>query len=179
MALSLTALDRFRRAPLPAGYLSNVRTLYSPVDDVHGALALVLRSAQSSLDVAMYGFDDEEFAGILLEKMRDPGIRVTLTLDSSQAGGVHERRLLAAQGYPATLVATGRSEFGAIMHQKLVVADRRIRVSGSTNWSDSGERKQDNEATFIDDELIAVEAAQRIAEIHAHMLQAAAGKPVG
>lgn len=174
----LTLLDGFRREQLPVGYLANVRTLYSPVDDVHGALLLLLKSARSSLDVGMYGFDDEELAGVLLEKMRDENVKVTLTLDSSQAGGVHERKLLADEGFPATSVAVGRSERGAIMHMKCVVVDRRIRISGSTNWSDGGERLQDNEMTVIADELIAGEAADRIGEIHEHMLRAAAGKPV-
>lgn len=173
-SLDLTVLDRFRREQLPDGYLPFVRTLYSPVDDVHGALVLLLKSATSSLDVAMYGFDDEELAGVLLEKMRSENVRVTLTLDSSQAGGVHERKLLAGEDFPSTSVAVGRSEKNAIMHMKCIVVDRKIRISGSTNWSDGGEREQDNEFTVIANEKIAGEAADRIGEIHAHMLRAAA-----
>lgn len=169
MTFDLTLLDQFRKTPLPAGYLADVRTLYSPKDDVHAALAMLLGSAKVRLHIAMYGFDDEELAGIVLAAMANPDVTVSLTLDSSQAGGVHERKLLTSENYPATSVSTGRSEFGDIMHLKMIVADD-IRISGSTNWSNGGERKQDNELTVVSNKLIADEAAGRIAEIHAWQL---------
>jgi phosphatidylserine/phosphatidylglycerophosphate/cardiolipin synthase-like enzyme len=105
--------------------------------------------------------------------MQAPSVSVSLTFDSSQASGVHERKLLAGVNYPATSIAVGRSERGAIMHMKCIVVDD-IRISGSTNWSSGGESLQDNELTIISNALIANEAAGRIAEIHAWMLARAA-----
>lgn len=169
----LTELDAFRKTPLPPNYPANVRTLYSPKDDIHAALLKIIKAAEHRLVVAMYGLDDEALAAALLEQMKNPAVQVILTLDSSQAGGVHERTLLADMAFPATSVAVGRSERGAIMHLKMLVADD-VRVSGSTNWSDGGESKQDNELTVVADKIVADEAADRIAEIHAWMLTHAA-----
>jgi phosphatidylserine/phosphatidylglycerophosphate/cardiolipin synthase-like enzyme len=124
--------------------------LYSPVDKVHEALVTVLASAEHSVVVAMYGFDDDELAEILREKLEDPNVFVSVTLDRSQAGGVHERELLAKFRHEdmGNSIAIGTSEKGAIMHRKMAIVDGLWLIAGSTNWSASGESKQDNELTI-------------------------------
>jgi phosphatidylserine/phosphatidylglycerophosphate/cardiolipin synthase-like enzyme len=166
----LGALDQYSASGFPPGYNPLSRTFYSPVDQVHMALRDVAASASVSLIVAVYGFDDDELAQIIHDKIAVPGLFVQLSLDSSQAAGVHERAILAKQDYPETSIAIGRSERGAIMHMKALIVDGLYLCDGSTNWSTSGESLQDNQLTIIQDPLACAKARARVDSVHDSML---------
>jgi hypothetical protein len=113
-------------------------------DDVHDVLKHVLSRASVSLYLNMFGFDDDELNDILMAKALDPQITMLITLDKSQAGGVHEKKLLdsdIAKNPSAfnTHFVTGQSATHQISHTKGFVADGRVGGEGSTNWSASGE----------------------------------------
>ncbi len=122
-------------------------------DDVHDILKHVLSRVSVSLYLNMFGFDDEELNDILMKIALDNSITMLVTLDKSQAGGRHEKRLLDADrehnlALFNTHVVTqlhlheiviGQSATHQISHTKGFVADGRVAGEGSTNWSDAGE----------------------------------------
>jgi hypothetical protein len=176
VTLTIGDLDQFKAqgyAP-PTGYPSNMRTFYSPWDDVHGALKAVLGATTSSLVVAMYGYDDDELADMIAGFLDNARIYCQISLDKSQAGGVHERAILAKYKHEMTgnSVAVGTSERSAIMHRKMAIVNGVWRISGSTNWSDSGESKQDNELTVVCDAAVCAEARPVLDLEHDKMLAA-------
>ena len=113
-------------------------------DDVHDILKYVLSRASVSLYLNMFGFDDDELNDILMKQALDPSITMMITLDKSQAGGAHEKKLLdsdIAQNPTKfnTYFVIGQSETHQISHTKGFVADGKVGGEGSTNWSTSGE----------------------------------------
>lgn len=164
------------------GYPEDIRTFYSPVDDVHGVLVALLSSTQQSLVLNMYGYDDDELNDIILEKLEDERIYIQMSLDKSQAGGVHEKQLLAKWQHDliGNSIAIGESTKGAISHMKIVIIDGVYTVRGSTNWSLTGEDKQDNELTIHSNAVIAAETRAELDRNHDAMLkQMAAARLAG
>jgi phosphatidylserine/phosphatidylglycerophosphate/cardiolipin synthase-like enzyme len=160
--VQIADLDQYKLQPYTADaeYPAILRTFYSPIDDVHGALKALIGSCQRSLVVAMYGYDDDELAAMIDGLLKNSAIYVQITLDRSQAGGVHEKALLTKYAHEMTgnSVAIGSSERGAIMHRKMVIVDGVWRLTGSTNWSTSGETLQDNELTVTQSASACAEA---------------------
>jgi phosphatidylserine/phosphatidylglycerophosphate/cardiolipin synthase-like enzyme len=132
----------------------------------------VIQCAGHSVLANHYGFDDDEISDLLHSKSADPEIAFFLNLDSSQAGGVHERKILEAwQDHVGSSVAIGRSIKGAISHLKVTVIDGLYVVSGSTNLSLSGESKQDNELRITRNALMAARYSAVILLNHTAMQQ--------
>lgn len=177
MALpSLSVLDKYKVTPFPPGYPETARTFYSPVDNVHGALSDLVQSTSRSLVIAMYGYDDDRLNQVIQQQLSSGTVYVQMSMDSSQASGVHEKDLLAhlakwENQKAGNSIAIGKSEKGAIMHLKLVIVDGLDVITGSTNWSTSGESLQDNQLTVIRDPLVAAEARARVDIIHDSMLK--------
>ena len=157
-------------------------------DDVHDVLKHVLSRVSVSLYLNMFGYDDEELNDILMAKAKDPSVTMLITLDKSQAGGVHEKQLLDADraldgGLAAfnTHFVIGQSATHQISHTKGFVADSKVGGEGSTNWSTAGEgtfvvhgaaggagfKAQNNTQTiFTDPDAVSRFQAQLIAEHH-------------
>jgi len=164
----ISVLDQFADLPVPPGYPTDRRTLFSPVDRVHDALLFILGSAQTSIDLAMYAFTDPALVTTLTQAATH-GVSVRLTLDSSQFKDDDERvklaSLLSAAGVD---VSIGTSEKGAIMHLKSGVVDGTVYFTGSTNWSDSGEELQDNSLSVAISPAEAAQFTARFSAIHAY-----------
>lgn len=163
---------------LPVGYPQNIRRLFAPIDDVHGAIVTFCGACRLSMASAMYGWDDDEVDQLFRDKLETSHIPVQLSLDSTQAAGVHEAALLkkwSAQEI-GNSVAIGHSVHGAISHDKVIVIDGILTILGSTNLSTSAETKQNNECVFVLDPIFATETRSRIDQIHDEMLKQMAAK---
>lgn len=160
-------LDQYK----PAGFgpdwpTRRYKRFWSPDDDVHGALTHLVSSATRTIDCAMFGWDDDDLDGLFRKAWLDGTVSVRLCLDRTQAGGVHEKALLQkwngiGHGNPPFVI--GQSRLHAISHLKLLVVDGLYTVQGSTNWSTSGETKQNNEASFYRDFAVAQDAVWKVA----------------
>lgn len=113
-------------------------------DDVHGIMLALLRHETMALKFNQFGYDDKEVNEAIVELMANPNVAVQGTLDRTQAGGVHERKLLA--GNVANdpdfynSIAIGMSATHQISHTKGgVLVAQGLAWESSTNWSAAGE----------------------------------------
>lgn len=113
-------------------------------DDVHGILLSLLTQETLEFDFNMFGFDDQELNDAIMALLKSPSIHVQGTLDKSQAGGVHEKTILAADETNdptfSNSIAIGESGTHQISHTKGgILVSQGLWFEGSTNWSASGE----------------------------------------
>ena len=157
--LNSFALDDLAPFKATHGFLpgasQQVRYFHAGRDDIHGLVKFLLSRTQHSLALSMYGYDDDDLNDMVLGLMQNPAIVVTITLDKSQAGGAHERKLLDLDRQKLvaefnTHFAIGQSEFGhQILHTKGFVIDGILGCEGSVNWSSAGE------GTFVSNREVA------------------------
>jgi phosphatidylserine/phosphatidylglycerophosphate/cardiolipin synthase-like enzyme len=163
-------------------YPDDFRTFWAPRDDIHGMLLALLMSAQRSIVLNMFGYDDDEFDEVIRAKLADSQVYVQISLDSRQAGSSkHEKAILEKWSNDAfgNSIAVGTSSKRAISHLKILIVDGIYTVRGSTNWSLSGETKQDNELTLSRDAVIAAETRAVLDINHDWMLKQMAAKNLG
>jgi phosphatidylserine/phosphatidylglycerophosphate/cardiolipin synthase-like enzyme len=160
------------------GYPDDQRTFFAPRDDIHGLLVALLGSAQHSIVVNMFGYDDDQLNQIIQGKLGDEKVYVQMSLDRSQASGAHEKQILAkwANNAFGNSIAIGTSSVhNAISHLKIVIVDGVYTVKGSTNWSLSGEQHQDNELTLSRNAVVAAETRAILDLNHDFMLKQMVG----
>jgi len=140
----LAVLGQFTPAGvLTPGYLESY-LFFVGKDDVHGILHYLLTNEKLAFKFNMFGFDDVQLNDDILNMIKNSSMRVQGTLDRSQAGGVHEKKLLDLDetNNPDFLnsIAIGESATHMISHTKGgVLIGQGLWFEGSTNWSNSGE----------------------------------------
>lgn len=142
---TLSILGKFT----PEGHLTpgygNSYLFFVGRDDVHGILLHLITNEKLSLKLNMFGFDDQELNDAILALFKIPSIHVQISLDKSQAGGVHEKAILSADAAQdsadfANSFCILQSATHQISHTKGgVLASQGVYFEGSTNWSSSGE----------------------------------------
>lgn len=114
-------------------------------DDVHSILLYLIQHEKLSFKMNMFGYDDPELNDAIIALFKDPSIHIQISLDKSQAGGVHEKQLIAADEAQdpiefANSFTILQSATHQISHTKGgVLASQALYFEGSTNWSIGGE----------------------------------------
>jgi phosphatidylserine/phosphatidylglycerophosphate/cardiolipin synthase-like enzyme len=162
------------------GYPPDTRTFYAPRDKVHELLVSLLDSAQNSLVLNMYGYTDTTLDDIIRRKLKDEQVYVQMSLDSSQVGSKSTKGILKKWNNEGigNSIAIGNSQEHAISYLKVLIVDGVYTVTGSTNWSPSGQEKQDNQLTLSRNAVIAAEARAVLDRNHDYMLKQMANKRI-
>lgn len=172
-------LSQYKANPFLPGYPDDFKTFFSPGDPgIHALIVDLIKSAQNSIVLNLFGFDDEEADAAIREKLDNEHVYVQISLDRSQAGGVHEKAILAqwSQLDATNSIAIGTSVHHAISHLKVCIVDGIYTITGSTNWSLSGEQLQDNQLTLHRNAVVAAEYRAVLDINHSVMLKQMAAR---
>lgn len=120
----------------------------SDFKDLSQVLVRLVERARQTVDLAAYDFDLENVAQALIALHRQ-GVQVRVVTDSDnmdEAGA----RLVRKASIP--VVEDGRT---ALMHDKFVVVDGQVVLTGSWNFTENGTYKNDNNTLVITSTLLA------------------------
>lgn len=121
--------------------------------DAKSRLIEVIRSAQKTLDMAIYSFTDSDIASELISA-ENRGVSVRVISDKEQSAGKYQKTVLDSlkqAGIPIRIdTHTG------LMHLKVTIADAKTVTTGSFNYTNAAETKNDEVFVVLND----VSAAQ-------------------
>jgi len=120
-----------------AAYPAQVDVYFSPNGGCQDAVAAQLRAARTSIDVAVYSFTANRLASIL-DSAATRGVRVRVVTDRQQAGSDYSVAARPGRKFPLRIGAGG-----GYMHNKLAIIDDSVCITGSYNWSEVAETRND------------------------------------
>ena len=134
---------------------------FSPDDGVAGHIVDLVNNANESIYFLAYSFTSDAIGAAIIERSQ-AGIFVTGVMDESQirsnTGTEYDPFLQAG----ITILKDGNS---GLMHNKVIIIDRKIVITGSYNFSKSAETKNDENVIVIHNPEVAEKYLQEFEKI--------------
>ena len=108
--------------------------------DQEKLLIEVIKSAKSTLDIAIYSLTDPDIVGAIKDAKKR-GVSVRIITDKQQAGGKTQTealKLLGSAGIPIKI-----NSHSGLMHLKITIVDKKVATTGSFNYSKSASESND------------------------------------
>ena len=120
-----------------------VHNLFTPEDDVRGALVAEMNRATNEIAIMAFSFTDKDITAACREAL-GRGVKVVIVLDSGMATHPSANtKELEAMG------ANIRLSPGILLHHKVIVVDRQTVVLGSANFSAGAFDKNDENVLIV------------------------------
>lgn len=133
-----------------SNYYSEV--FFCPEDNCSEQLISHIESAQDEIVIAIYSFTHDEISSALMGA-KERGVLVKIIFDNQQAGNQYsEDEKLSEFGIPIKI----KSGSG-YMHNKFIVIDRKKVLTGSFNYSQNADTKNDENLVLLVSEILAKE----------------------
>ena len=151
---------RFKAGDIP------VEVYFSPDDGVMDILLEEVASAREEIVFFGYSFTSDPLAQALVEKARQ-GVRVMGVFDSDMviANTGSDYKWLLGAGLPVC-----RDGEAGLMHNKVIIIDQQVVITGSYNFTSSAERFNDENVLILHDPHLAELYLAEFTDINAHCL---------
>jgi len=138
-----------------ASVTGRIDVYFSPNGGCRDAMLSRIRSADSTIDAAIYTFTSPEIAAAL-DSAAARGVKVRVVLDPSQAMSQYSVAQCSIYKFPR--------RFGGgsgIMHDKFAVMDHYLTITGSYNWTEAAEVRNDENLLVISSPQLADTFSER------------------
>lgn len=124
--------------------VNGVETYFCPKDECALQLINKINSSTKSIDMAIYSFTHDDIASALISaKIRGVQVRVIFDYDQSTNTSSDDEKLIAAG------INVERRNGSGYMHNKFTVIDGNVVATGSFNYSQNADTKNDENLIFI------------------------------
>jgi len=132
-----------------------VKSYFSPTDGIESQVKTILQNAQESIHFALFYFTEDQMGDLMVTKAITDGLEVAGVMDAVGAKNQYsEDDKLCAAGIPVKVEI-----FGGKVHHKFAVIDvngaNPVVITGSYNWTASGEEQNDENTLIIYDAAVA------------------------
>lgn len=136
---------------------SQIEVYFSPEDGTLEHILMAVNAARENISFMAYSFTLDELSGVLIERAKS-GVTVTGVFDEDQyhSNAGTEFDALINAGIDVRLDGNPR-----LMHHKVIIIDHQTVITGSYNFSNNAEHKNDENTLIIHNQDI---AAQFLAE---------------
>ena len=168
-----------RKVTAPAVEDGGVAVFFSPDGRCTAAIVEQIGQARTTLDVQAYSFTSAPIAKAVADA-HGRGVKVRVVLDKSQRGERYtSATFLKNQGVPVWI-----DDRHAIAHNKVMLIDGQVLITGSFNFSKSAEESNAENLLIIQDRPKLIEAyvrnfEQHLAHSDVYAGPAAGGEPAG
>ena len=122
---------------------------FCPEDQCEERIVGIIQNADNSIDVAMYSFTSPNIAEVLIEA-QERGIQPRVVLDYLQSTSKYSQKSLLEEQIPVRVMKPGKT-----MHNKFILVDNELVVTGSYNFTKNGNEKNHENFVVIFDKGIA------------------------
>lgn len=158
--------DKLPNTPFPSTEVGGipVQVAFSPDDGVAAQVVGVLYRAEERIDFLAYSFTRDDFAAAMLGRAETSGVRVRGVFDAEQVdsntGGEFDKLKRAS-------LDVRRDGSPGLLHDKVIIIDAEIVITGSYNFSGNAERTNDENLVIIYDAGIAQEYLEHFEQVYA------------
>lgn len=126
---------------------------FTPSQSCKSMILNTINSCNESIDIAVYSWTDTDIMDLLLEKKYEISGKIRIIMDNQQAAG-KSSVYKTLKKLKFEVIVDGNNKNG-YMHNKFLVCDKKVVITGSYNWSANAMTKNDeNCIKFIDDNQI-------------------------
>ncbi|MBN1872300.1 MAG: phospholipase D family protein [Candidatus Omnitrophica bacterium] len=128
----------------------SVTVLFSPEDDCGRRILQCIEGAKESMELAIYHITSRPLAQALV-RAKERGVTVRVFIDGDNADDQYSKATYLKRSGLDVLTEKGVG----LMHNKFCIIDDKIVITGSFNWTNSADLKNDENLLIIESEKIA------------------------